>query len=137
MVLRLDRGGEYDSKEFHAFCKQHGIRRQFTTRYTLQQNGVAERKNMTIMNKVRSMLKGRDLSNEYQVEAVACVIYVNNRSPTKSVMNRVPEQAWLGMSCSISQLRVFGCVAYAHVPKERRGKLDDKSEKCIFTGYSE
>ena len=58
-------------------------------------------------------------------------------SPTKSVMNRVPEQAWPGMSCNISHLRLFECVAYAHEPKERRGKLDDKSEKCIFTGYSE
>jgi len=41
------------------------------------------------------------------------------------------------MYCSVSHLIVFGCVAYAHVPKERRGKVDNKSEKCIFTGYSE
>ena len=52
-------------------------------------------------------------------------------------MNRVPEAAWSGMSCSVSHFRVFGCVAYAHVPKQIRGKLDDQSEKCIFTGYSE
>ena len=77
------------------------------------------------------------MSNEYWVEAIACAIYVINRSPTKSVMNKVPEQAWLGMYCSVSHLRVFGCVSYAHVPKERRGKLDDKSEKCIFIVYSE
>jgi len=83
------------------------------------------------------MLKGRNLSNEYWVEAFSCTIYVINISPTKSVMNRVPEQACSGISCSISHLRVFGCVAYAHVPYERRGKLDDKSEKCMFIGYSE
>lgn len=41
------------------------------------------------------------------------------------------------MYFSASHLRVFGYVAYAHVPKERRGKVDDKSEKCIFTCYSE
>ena len=81
------------------------------------------------MNMVRSMLKGRNLSNEYWAEEVACAIYVINRSTTKSVMNRVPEQAWSGMYCSLSHLKVFGCVAYANVPKERRGKLDDKSEK--------
>ena len=52
-------------------------------------------------------------------------------------MNRALEQAWSGISCNISHLRVFGCVVYAHMPKEQRGKLDDKSEKCIFTGYSE
>lgn len=69
---------------------------------------------------VRSTLKGRNLSNEYWAEAVACAIYVINKSPTKSVMIRVPEQAWSGMSCRVSHLRVFACVAYAHVPKERR-----------------
>ena len=69
-------------------------------------------------------------------QAVACVIYLINKSPTKSVMNRVPKPSWSGMYCNISHLRVFGCVAYAHVPKELRGKLDDKSEKYIFTGYS-
>ena len=136
-VLRLDCGGEYDSKAFHEYCKQHGIRRQFTTRYTPQQNGVAERKNRTNMNMTRSMLKARHLSNEYWAEAVACAIYVINRSPTKSVMNRVPEEEWSGMFCSVSHFRVFGCVAYAHVPKQIRGKLDDKSEKCIFTGYND
>ena len=84
----------------------------------------------------RSMLKARHLSNEYWEEAVACVFYVINRSPTKSVMNKVPEEAWSGMSCSVSHFKVFGCGTYAHVPKQIRGKLDDQSEKCIFIGYS-
>ena len=83
------------------------------------------------------MLQSRHLSNEYWVEAVACAIYVIKRSRTKIVMNRVPEEAWSGKSCSVSHFRVFGCVAYAHVPKKIRGKLDDQSEKCIFIGYSE
>ena len=70
------------------------------------------------MNMVRIMLKGRNLSNESRAEAVGCVVYVINISPTKSVMNRVPKHAWSGMYCSVSHLKVFGCVAYAHVPKE-------------------
>ena len=79
-----------------------------------------------------SMLKARHLSNEYWAEAVACVVYVINRSPTKSVMNRVPEEAWSGMSCSVSHFRVFGFVAYAHVPKKIRGKLDYQSENVYL-----
>jgi transposase InsO family protein len=55
--LRTDRGGEYISNEFQSFCKESGIRKQFTARYTPQQNGVAERKNRTIMEMARSMLK--------------------------------------------------------------------------------
>ena len=89
------------------------------------------------MNMARSMFKGRNLSNEYWVEVVACVVFVINRSPTNSVMNRVPEDAWSSMSCNVSHLRVFGCVAYAHVTKALRGKLDDQGEKYIFTSYSE
>ena len=54
--LRTDRGGEYTSNEFSKFCKEEGVRRQLTTAYTTQQNGVAERKNRTVMNMVRSML---------------------------------------------------------------------------------
>ena len=60
-VLRSDRGGEYMSNEFMDFCKYHGIKTQFTTRYTPQQNGVAERKNRTIMNMAQSMMKEKHL----------------------------------------------------------------------------
>ena len=49
----------------------------------------------------------------------------------------VPQQAWSGKIHSVSHFKVFGCIAYAHVPKETRSKLDDKSEKCIFVGYDE
>ena len=64
-VLRSDIGGDYDSNEFHELCKQRGIKRQFTVRYTPQQNSVAERKSRTIMNMARSMLKGINLSHEF------------------------------------------------------------------------
>lgn len=54
--LRNDNGGEYTSKAFQHFCEQHGIKRQFSTLYTPQQNGVAERKNQTLLESVRCML---------------------------------------------------------------------------------
>lgn len=41
------------------------------------------------------------------------------------------------MSCNVSHFRIFGCIAYAHVPKQLRKKLDDRSDKCIFLGYDE
>ena len=79
------------------FCRENGIHKKFTARYTLQQNGVAERKNRTIMDMVRSMLKEKHFPNEYWVEVVHCAAYVLNRCPTKSVMNRVPKEAWSGI----------------------------------------
>lgn len=89
------------------------------------------------MEMERSMLKGKNLPNEYWAEAMACAVYILNRSPTKIVKNMIPQQAWSGKHHCVSHLRVLGCIAYAYVPKEVRSKLDGKSEKCIFIGYDE
>jgi hypothetical protein len=110
---------------------------QTTTRYTPQQNGVAERKNQTIMNMARSLLKEKCLSNTFWAEAVACSVYLLNRSPTTSLKMKVPQEAWSGTKLNVAHLRTFGCIAYTHIPSELRKKLDDRSEKCIFTGYNE
>ena len=63
--LRTDRGGEFTSEEFANFCKENGIRRQLTAAYTPQQNGVAEHKNRTIMNMVRSMLLAKNIPKTF------------------------------------------------------------------------
>ena len=86
---------------------------------------------------VRSMLKAKHLPNDYWAEAVHCAAYVLNICPTKVVMNRVPEEAWSGIKQGVTHMKVFGCVAYAHIPDQLRKKLDSKGEKCIFIGYSE
>ena len=95
-VLRTDREGEYISTEFLRFCRENGIHKQFTGRYTPQQNGVAERKNSTIMDMARNMLKAKHLPNEYGAEVVNCAVYILNRCATKVVTNRAPEEAWSG-----------------------------------------
>eukprot|EP00253_Pinus_taeda_P036044 PITA_36044 len=136
-VLKTDRGGEYISKEFLRFCREKWIHKQFTARYTPQQNGVAERKNRTIMDMARSMLKAKHLPNDYWAEAVNCAAYILNRCPIKAVMNKVPEEAWSGRKQGVTHMKVFGCVAYAHIPDRLRRKLDSKGEKRIFIGYSE
>ena len=64
-------------------------------------------------------------------------IHVLNRSPTLAVKNVTPEEAWNGTKPSVKHFRVFGCIAYAHVPDAQRKKLDDKSIKCVHLGVSE
>ena len=71
-ILGTDRGGEYVSNEFLNFCMQ------FTARYTSQQNGVAERKNRTIMEMARNMMAAKHFPNEYWGEAVTTAIYIMN-----------------------------------------------------------
>ena len=64
-VHRSDRGGEYTSNSFVNYCRKHGIKKELTTSYTPQQNGVAERKNRTIVEMARSMMKEKGLPTEF------------------------------------------------------------------------
>ncbi|KAL9429389.1 hypothetical protein AB3S75_031241 [Citrus x aurantiifolia] len=135
--LRTDRGGEFTSFEFNEFCSQHGIKRQLTAAYTPQQNGVAERKNRTVMNMVRCMLYEKKLPKTFWPEAVNWAFYVLNRCPTLAVMNQTPEEAWSGRKPSVEHFRIFGCVAHVHVPEAKRKKLDARSITCVLLGVSE
>ncbi|KAF8378940.1 hypothetical protein HHK36_028365 [Tetracentron sinense] len=83
---------------------------------------------------VRSMLKSKQMPNAFWAEAVECAVYLLNRCPMRSVWNMTPQEAWSGRKPSVGHLRVFGCIAYAHVPKQRRTKLDDRSEHVLI-GY--
>ena len=100
-----------------------------------QQNGVAERKNRTILDMARSMLKSKKLPKEFWAEVVACAIYLSNHSPTIIVWGKTPQEAWSGKKPGISHLRVFRSIVHVHVPDERRMKLDDKSKSFIFIDY--
>lgn len=131
-VLRTNRGGEYNSLEFKEFCEEHGIKRQLTTAYTPQQNGVCERKNRTILNMVQSLLVMSGVPKNFWPEAVNWSIHVLNRSPTFAVQNMTPEEAWSGCKPVVDHFGVFGSIGYAHVPDQRRKKLDDKGENASF-----
>ncbi|CAA7020183.1 unnamed protein product [Microthlaspi erraticum] len=133
--MRSDCGGEFMSKEFLNFCEDNDIRRQLAVPRTPQQNGKAERKNMTILEMARSMLKSKNLPKDLWAEAVAYAVYLSNRSPARSVSGKTPQEAWSGRKSGVSHLGVFGSIAHAHVPDEKRSKLDDKSEKYIFISY--
>ena len=136
-AIRTDNGGEYTSTMFEDYLKSEGIRHECTIPKTPEQNGVAERMNRTLVEAVRSMLTGARLSHEFWVEALATAVYLRNRSPTRAVKGMTPYEAWTTEKPTVAHLRVFGSVAYAHIPKDERGKLDPKAKKCIFVGYGE
>lgn len=135
-VLRSDNGREYVNNDMCTFLKENGIVHQTTVPYTPQQNGVSERVNRTIIEKARSMLQDSKLPLAYWGEAVNTAIYLKNRTPTQALNNKIPEELWKGNKINLSHLRVFGCEAHVLVPKEKRTKLDSKTQKCIFVGYA-
>ena len=63
--------------------------------------------------------------------------YVINRSPSVPLEGDIPQRVWSGKEVSYRHLRVFDCLAYVHIAKDQKGKLDPKSRPCLFLGYGE
>ncbi|XP_074283722.1 uncharacterized protein LOC141608081 [Silene latifolia] len=104
-----------------------GVNRELTAPYTPEQNGVAERKNRTVVEMARSMLRGRSLPNDLWGEAVSTAVYILNISPSRAIQDRIPYEIWKGRRPNVEHLRVFGCIAYSLV--NLRSKLDEKSDQ--------
>ena len=87
--------------------------------------------------KKRCLLNGVRLGKELWAEAVGTTCYLVNRSPSSVLDEKTSQEVWYGKEPSLTHLKVFGCDAYVHVPKENMSKLDKKAKKCIFIGYKD
>ncbi|CAI7754465.1 unnamed protein product, partial [Closterium sp. NIES-54] len=135
--IRTDRGGEFLGAEMTAWLKKQGIQRELTTAYTPQSNGVAERANRTILETARELLIESGVGNSMWPHAVRHATVARNRVLTK-VGNEswVPLERWLGRKPPVDMLRVFGCMAVAHVPKNYRSKLGASAIWCVHLGLA-
>ncbi len=120
------------STEFESYLKTEGIKHEYTIPKTPEQNGVSERMIRTLVEAVRSMLADSKLPHRFWAEALSTASYFLNRSPTKTLGDETPFEAWFGKKPYVKHLKVFGCVAYSHLPKDQRTKLESKAKKCIF-----
>lgn len=132
--LRTDNGLEFCNQSMDKLCRDSGIKRHKTCPYTPQQNGVSERMNRSVMDKVRSMLHETELGASYWAEAASTAVYLINRSPNSSIGFKIPEVKWSGRSVSYDHLRSFGCVAYVHQVRE---KTSARATKGVFLGYED
>ncbi|KAG8501080.1 hypothetical protein CXB51_003194 [Gossypium anomalum] len=130
--LCTDSGLEFYSDEFNRLCKSEGIVRHLTVRHTPLQNGVAERMNRMIMEKVRCMLSNANLPKSFWAEAASTACFLINRSLSVAIQKKTPQEIWSGNPANYSDLKIIGCPAYAHVDN---GKLEQRSIKCVFLGY--
>ncbi|MCO5560650.1 hypothetical protein L7F22_014267 [Adiantum nelumboides] len=92
--LRSDNGGEYVSKAFQKFCDNKRIKRELTTTYNPPQNGVAERMNRTIQEKVRAMISHAALPHGFSAKAAMTAMHLINRSPNSSLGGKVHQEVW-------------------------------------------
>lgn len=136
-ILRTDRGGEYIDGEFRQFLLNEGIESQLTAPSTPEQNGVAERKNRYLIEMARCLLIDSKLNSRYWGEAVNTANYLQNRLPSRTIPdNKTPYEMLYNKKPNVDHIRIFGCTAYAHVPKAFRQKLDSKANKMVLVGYS-
>ena len=134
-TFRMDNGGEYKSAEFEKYLTVEGIKHELTISHTPEQNGVAEQLNRTLVKGVRTVLAGSKLPYRFWAEALSTIVYLRNRSPTKSLEGVTPYEAWNGTKPDVRCLCIFGCSTYAHVPKVERDKLNSKARRCLMLGY--
>ncbi|CAI7792236.1 unnamed protein product [Closterium sp. NIES-54] len=135
--IRTDRGGEFLGAEMMAWLKKQGIQRELTTAYTPQSNGVEERANRTILETARALLIESGVGNSMWLHAVRHATVARNGVLTK-VGNEswVQLERWLGRKPPVDMLRVFGCMAVAHVPKKYRIKLGASAIWYVHLGLA-
>ena len=104
---------------------------------TPELNKMVERMNQIVMERVRCMLAHAKFPKTYWIEALKTIVYMINRSPLVPLEGDIPQRVSTGKDVSYRHMRVFGCLAYVHVAKDRRGKLDPKCRLCIFLGYDD
>ncbi|RVW22573.1 Retrovirus-related Pol polyprotein from transposon TNT 1-94 [Vitis vinifera] len=103
---------------------------------TPSQNGVAERRNRTLKDMIRSMISHSTLPESLWGEAIKTTVYILNRVPSKAVA-KTPYELWTSKKPSIRHLYVWGCPAEARPYKPNEKKLDSRTVSCYFVGYSE
>lgn len=100
---------------------------------TPEQNGVAERMNRTLLNKIRCLLFSSGLEKTFSGEALATATYLVNRSPNRSIGFKTPYEIWYNRIPNLMHLKTFGCTAYVH---QSIDKIEPRSVKGIFLGYA-
>lgn len=135
-TLRTDRGTEYLNNQLQSYLKQEGIKFECTVGYAPEQNGIAERKNRTLMEATRSMLAESSLPKSFWAEALDTANNVFNRLIDRNT-RKSPHELMFEEKPKETNFYEFGMDAFIMIPYEKRRKLDDKAHRMKFIGYSE
>ena len=137
-AFRTDGGGEFHGLSWLDELDQAGILKQDTNPYTLEQNGVVERANRTIVELAKACLVSAELHMDWWEQAALYVTWVKNRVTTRALAQGVtPYQMWEGDLPNVSMARPFGCMTQIMVPKEKRKKWYQNTQWGMFIGFQE
>ncbi|GJR34375.1 putative ribonuclease H-like domain-containing protein [Tanacetum coccineum] len=126
-VIRCDNGTEFKNREMNQFCKMKGILRQFSIARTPQQNGVAERRNKTLIEAAWTMLADSKLPTTFWAEVINTACYVQNRVLVVKPHNKTSYKLFHGRTPTLSFMRPFGCPVTILNTIDHLGKFDGKA----------
>lgn len=134
-IFRSDNAKEYISKDIENYLETRGITHHLTVPYSSQQNGLAERKNLTYLDAARTLIADSKLSESFWGEALMATNFILNRVPCKN--GKIPFQEFFNKQCNIAMHR-FGSTAFFWKPTPtRKSKLSPRGIKGIMVGYAE
>ena len=133
--LRSDRGGEYGTTFLKELCEQNGIIHEVSAPRTLEQNGIAERKNRTLKEMMNAMLISSGLSDNMWGEAILSATHVLNKVPHKK-LDKTPYELWKGFRPNLKFLKVWGCLAKVPLPSFKKETIGPRTYDTVFIGYA-
>ncbi|TLX66091.1 transposase family protein, partial [Labilibacter sediminis] len=133
--FRSDNGTEFKNAVLDHFCAEKGILHQFSAARTPQQNGVAERRNRTLIDAARTMICDSKLPVFFWAEAINTACYVQNRVLINKRQMKTPYEILYGHKPTVSHFRSFGCLCTL-LHQEDTPKFNAKADDCYFVGYS-
>ncbi|GJS71367.1 putative ribonuclease H-like domain-containing protein [Tanacetum coccineum] len=135
-IIRCDNGTEFKNRVMSEFCEKKGIEKEFSVARTPRQNGVAERRNRTLIEAARTMLADSKLPTTFWAEAVNTACCVQNRVLVVKPYNKTPYELFRCRTSALSFMRPFGCHVTILNTLDYLGKFDGKSDEGFFVGYS-
>nr|GFB57058.1 putative ribonuclease H-like domain-containing protein [Tanacetum cinerariifolium] len=135
-IIRCDNGTEFKNADLNQFCGLKGIKREFSVPRTPQQNGIAERKNRTLIEAARTLLVDSLLPIPFRAEAVNTACYVQNRMLVTKPHNKTPYELLHGRLPSIGFMKPFGCPVTILNTLDPLGKFQGKVDEGFLVGYS-
>jgi len=136
LAIRSDNGSEFKNYTLEEFLSDEGIEHQYSAPYTPQQNGVAERKNQTLVEMARSMLDEYRSPYSFCAEAINTACHASNRLFLRKILMKTPYELLTGHKPNVKYFRVFGCKCFILNKKDRLAKFQSKTIEGIFVGYA-
>jgi transposase InsO family protein len=133
--IRIDNGTEFKNTQVEDYLDEEWIKHEFSAPYTLQQNGVAERKNMTLIEMARTMLDEYKTSDRFWAVAVNTACHVTNRLYLYKLLKNTPYELLTGNKPNVSYFRDFGSKCYVLQKRLKSFKFVPKVYEGFLHGY--